>query len=154
MSGGVTGKTHCGESTQSHQHQRPDLLHKHPPPQTHITFIMSDNPLMGLAETIQTASIKRHPSPTHDINPSTAASKVEPVTIDTSPDSSDIEGAESDEIPVSVLRPVPRQSQLPPLPDLRFEQSYLASIKDAQSWQAVTYITLRDQVGTYGRDIR
>lgn len=35
---------------------------------------------------------------------------------------------------------------MPPLPDLRFEQSYLASIKDAKDWRFVTYITVRDQV--------
>lgn len=35
---------------------------------------------------------------------------------------------------------------MPPLPDLRFEQSYLASIKDAKDWKVVSYITIRDQV--------
>lgn len=36
--------------------------------------------------------------------------------------------------------------QLPPIPDLRFQQSYLASISKASSWQHVAWITLRDQV--------
>jgi hypothetical protein len=34
-----------------------------------------------------------------------------------------------------------------PLPDLRFEQSYLKSIENATTWQAVAYITVKDQVG-------
>jgi len=110
---------------------------------------MSDH-VIQLAETIQTASIKRHPSPTHDINPSTAASRKEPVRFDSSADLDDVlsdaEGAKEDEIPESVLRPAPRKSQLPPLPDLRFEQSYLASIQHADTWQRVAFITLRDQL--------
>jgi hypothetical protein len=48
--------------------------------------------------------------------------------------------------PSRVLRPVHRRQNLPPLPDLRFEQSYLASIKDADSWGRVAWITTRDQV--------
>ncbi|KAG9381372.1 DUF1770-domain-containing protein [Pyrenophora tritici-repentis] len=35
---------------------------------------------------------------------------------------------------------------MPPLPDLRFEQSYLKSIEQAEGWQGVLWITLRDQV--------
>ncbi|KAF2757031.1 hypothetical protein EJ05DRAFT_477257 [Pseudovirgaria hyperparasitica] len=31
---------------------------------------------------------------------------------------------------------------------MRFEQSYLKSIEQAQGWQGVTYITIRDQVYT------
>ena len=117
------------------------------------TANMSDNPLIQLAETIQTASINRHPSPAHDMNPSTAASRKIPVRFDSSPDSSDLQSAEeadSNEIPLGVLRPEPRRSQLPPLPDLRFEQSYLASIQQAENWQKVAYITMRDQVGCTG----
>ena len=110
---------------------------------------MSDH-VLQFAETLQTASIKRHPSPSHDINPSTAASRKEPVRFESDPDLDDVlsdaENADEDEIPESVLRPVPRKAQLPPLPDLRFEQSYLASIKDADTWQKVAFITIRDQV--------
>lgn len=103
--------------------------------------------ILQLAETIQTAHINRAPDPAHDINPSTAASYKEPVQLASSPDPSDIPSdLEEDEIPVSVLRPTPRRAQLPPLPDLRFEQSYLASIQSANGWQMVTYITMRDQV--------
>ncbi|KAF2222626.1 hypothetical protein BDZ85DRAFT_130365 [Elsinoe ampelina] len=105
---------------------------------------MSDAAIQ-IAETIQTASIKRHPSPTHDINPSTAASEKRPVVVDDDV-LSEVEEAEDDEIPVSVLRPAPRRSNLPPLPDLRFEQSYLASIQNADTWQRVAFITVKDQV--------
>jgi hypothetical protein len=53
---------------------------------------------------------------------------------------------DEDEIPISVLNPVPRKQTMPPLPDLRFEQSYLKSIEKAESWKGVAWITLRDQV--------
>jgi Autophagy receptor ATG43 len=96
-----------------------------------------------IAGTLQSASINRHPDPRHDLNPSTAASKKEPVTVAPTSDLSDVE---EDEIPVSVLRPIPRRQTLPPLPDLRFEQSYLRSIEKAQTWGAISWITFRDQV--------
>jgi hypothetical protein len=96
-----------------------------------------------IASTIQAASINRHPDPRHDLNPSTAASKKDPVTISSSVDISD---AEEDEIPASVLRPIPRRQTLPPLPDLRFEQSYLKSIEKAETWGAISWITFRDHV--------
>lgn len=98
------------------------------------------------AETLQTAHIKHEPSVKHDLAPSTAADRKERVELDTSPDEDDASAVEEDEIPTSILRPAPRRPQMPPLPDLRFEQSYLASIKDASNWQMVSYITIRDQV--------
>ena len=97
---------------------------------------------LEVASTIQSASIEPNPAPKHDVNPSTAASGKEPVTV-ASPPLSDID---SDEVPLSVLRPAPRPHHLPPLPDLRFEQSYLKSIDKAQSAWGVAYITLRDQL--------
>ena len=103
-----------------------------------------------LAETIQTAHVREEPSIDHDVNPSTAASQRQPVRFDGLPsedDLSDADEVEEDEIPVSLLRPTPRRPQMPPLPDLRFEQSYLASIKEAKDWRVVTFITVRDQVG-------
>ncbi|TKA78157.1 hypothetical protein B0A49_01944 [Cryomyces minteri] len=112
---------------------------------------MNDLPLQ-IGETIQTASINRAPSPHHDLNPSTAASRKQPVRFSSASSSDDIDGLSDDdddddgEIPLSALRPQPRKAQLPPLPDLRFEQSYLASIKDAEGWARITYITVRDQV--------
>ncbi|KAI9877062.1 MAG: hypothetical protein M1830_004912 [Pleopsidium flavum] len=96
------------------------------------------NPALQIAETIQTASINRHPSPHHDINPSTSASKKQPVTIH-SPTS-------ESSIPYSTIKPLPRKTTLPPLPDLRFEQSYLASLKGADTWGRVVWITVRDQL--------
>lgn len=101
------------------------------------------NPALGIAETIQTASIRRHPSPRHDLNPSTAASKKEPVEAadsDTASISTDVVD------PSRMIRPVARRPQLPPLPDLRFEQSYLASLNGAETWQRIAWITVRDQV--------
>jgi len=99
------------------------------------------------AETIQTAHIVGRPSTEHDVAPATAAEGKEPVQFDHSDDlDGDASDVEEDEVPVSMLRPTPRRPQMPPLPDLRFEQSYLASIKDAKGWQGVAFITLRDQV--------
>lgn len=105
------------------------------------------------AETIQTAHINKEPSRDHDLNPSTAASQKEPVQLRRSPSTdvvSELDDADGEEVPLSVLRPTPRKAQLPPLPDLRFEQSYLASIKDTKSWQGVAYVTIRDQVNVHG----
>lgn len=105
----------------------------------------SDIP-MQIAQTIQDAHLNRAPSAAHDINPSTAADTREPVRLVVEDGDSD----DDDDIPVSVLRPQPRGgrhfSHLPPIPDLRFEQSYLHSIKDAKSWWMVAWITTRDQV--------
>ncbi|RAO70873.1 uncharacterized protein BHQ10_006885 [Talaromyces amestolkiae] len=98
---------------------------------------------LGIAETIQSASIKRHPSPRHDINPSTAASEKVPYE---EADPSDAASITSDILDQPVLRPVARRRDLPPLPDLRFEQSYLASLRGADTWQRVAWITVRDQV--------
>jgi len=103
------------------------------------------NAPMEIASAIQSTSINRHPSPKLDLNPSTAASQKQPVTIACSPAESDVAG---DEIPLSVLRPMPRRTTMPPLPDLRFEQSYLKSIEGAKSWKGVLWITFRDQVSS------
>lgn len=101
-----------------------------------------------VAETIQTAHIKHEPSVEHDLAPETAADKKETVELDHTPDLDDVSDVEEDQIPTSILTPTPRRPTMPPLPDLRFEQSYLASIKDAQNWRGVTYITVRDQVNS------
>ncbi|RMZ89907.1 hypothetical protein DV736_g2862, partial [Chaetothyriales sp. CBS 134916] len=84
---------------------------------------MSANPATELGSAIQSVSIKQDPSPEHDINPSTATSKKELVDL-----------------------PRPRRKSFPKLPDFRFEQSYLASIKNAKNNTEVALITLRDQV--------
>ncbi|KAN0103117.1 DUF1770 domain containing protein [Hyaloscypha variabilis] len=120
---------------------------------------MSSSLPLQIAETIQTTSIKRNPSPTHDVNPSTAASRKEPVEISQQPPVSDssvekyaydeddaIDDDNEEDIPYSVLKPTPRRASFGPLPDLRFEQSYLASIAGADSRWKVLYITARDQV--------
>merc|ERR1711977_253297 len=126
----------------------------------HSTYTakMEDSLPMEIASTIQSASINRAPSPTHDLNPSTAASQKQPVSLSHSDpsldkyaydsegiDGSDLEDGEED-IPYSVLKPVPRRQSFGPLPDLRFEQSYLASIAGADSNWKVAYITFRDQL--------
>lgn len=100
---------------------------------------------MNIASTIQSASLNRHPSPAHDLNPSTAASFKQPVSPTISISSDD------NSIPYSTLKPVPRSSNLPPLPDLRFEQSYLASLHDVESWKGVLWVTGRDQVSWKGK---
>ena len=123
---------------------------------------MSSNLPLEIAETIQTASIKSDPSPEHDLNPSTSASQKAPAALSkaSASDSSclnkyiyedeDIEAVigeeEEEDIPYSVIKPIPRRTEFPPLPDLRFEQSYLASIAGANTRWKVAYITFRDQV--------
>ena len=103
---------------------------------------MAHNPAMELASAIQSVSIKRNPSPHHDVNPSTAASKKEPATLHSPTHSI----SSADSIPSDVIRERPRRKSFPPIPDFRFEQSYLASIKSAETWWQVAYITMRDQV--------
>nr|RBQ97662.1 hypothetical protein FVER53263_08269 [Fusarium verticillioides] len=91
-----------------------------------------------LAATIQAASIERNPDPALDTNPPTAADRRRPVTLEhvkhEHDDGIDDEDEDEEDIPYSVLRPAPRHSHLPPLPDLRFEQSYLRSISKADTW--------------------
>ncbi|OQV05811.1 hypothetical protein CLAIMM_10481 [Cladophialophora immunda] len=102
-----------------------------------------------IASTIQSAHIKHDPSPEHDINPSTAASKKLPAEVETiSPPRSrshSPSGSEST-LPSDIIRPRPRSRSFPPIPDFRFEQSYLASIKSADSNWKIAFITIRDQV--------
>ena len=106
---------------------------------------MASSVPLQLAETIQTAHIRRQPSPEHDIAPSTAADKKAPVRLDEiKPADGELDG--DDDIPYGVIKPRRRSTQLPPLPDLRFEQSYLHSIANANSWGAVAWVTVRDQV--------
>lgn len=103
-----------------------------------------------LASTLQAASIEHHPDPKLDSNPPTAAGRSQRVTLEHAKhghdDSIDEDDEDEEDIPYSVLRPAPRHSNLPPLPDLRFEQSYLRSISNADTWWKVALITTRDQV--------
>ena len=112
-----------------------------------LQIIMSSIPTQ-IAETIQAGHISRHPDPIRDNAPPTAAEKREPVSLHTSKrEYGDVDDADDDdEIPSSVLRPLPRAHNLPPIPDLRFEQSYLHSISAAETWWKVLLITARDQV--------
>ncbi|QSZ35636.1 hypothetical protein DSL72_008506 [Monilinia vaccinii-corymbosi] len=111
---------------------------------------MSSSVPLEIASTIQSASIKRNPSPNHDINPSTAAFSKEPVSVHPEyayGDKDSIDGGEEvEDIPCDVIRPLPRRASFPPIPDLRFEQSYLASIAHADTYWKVAFITIRDQV--------
>ncbi len=130
---------------------------------------MSSSIPLQLAETIQTAHINPSPSPSHDLNPSTATSKLEPVDLepvytddsksddidevdDDEEEDDDEDETEDEELYRSRVKPRPRgrggRHQLPPMPDLRFEQSYLWSIRNADSWAKVAWITVRDQVSS------
>ena len=120
-----------------------------------------------IASTLQTASIKHDPDPAYDLDPSTSASKKRPVQISnveplrrlssydpTShpprtpyPTQFNVPASHSDDdIPMSVIQPAPRHHNLPPLPDMRFEQSYLARIKHCQSAYSVAWVTFLDHV--------
>ncbi|KAM7215814.1 Fungal protein of unknown function (DUF1770) domain containing protein [Rhypophila decipiens] len=149
---------------------------------------------LQLAETIQTAHINKDPSAEHDINPSTATSKREPVTLEQSEEQEKAPVASSEKVeirtketttehykslfqqnlhhggkdeldtdeeddelqlvdeetqPFSILHGKSRSRRgrhLPPLPDLRYEQSYLHSIREADTWWKIGLITARDQV--------
>ncbi|KAL4919414.1 hypothetical protein BDW62DRAFT_178873 [Aspergillus aurantiobrunneus] len=102
------------------------------------------DPAIRTAETIQTASINRAPSATRDVNPPTSASEKKPAV--------ELYPSDADSIPSDLVdrhrafRSITRRHTLPPLPDLRFEQSYLASLKGADTWGRVAWITIRDQV--------
>lgn len=120
---------------------------------------MSSSLATEIAGTIQAGHIERHPDPMHDLAPATASETREPVSLHAletesyTADRDDLSIDDDDDdddtdIPYSVLRPMPRSNGLPPLPDLRFEQSYLHSIANADTWVKVALITLRDQVGT------
>ncbi|KAH6850096.1 hypothetical protein B0I37DRAFT_370727 [Chaetomium sp. MPI-CAGE-AT-0009] len=123
---------------------------------------MSGSIPLQLAETVQTAHINREPSPRHDLNPSTAASRKEPVRLEpVAPEdgSADEEGSSADDeedetedekiYHRSRITPRPRRHNFPPMPDLRFEQSYLSSIRNADTWWKVGWITARDQVSLF-----
>lgn len=110
--------------------------------QRRLTSLSMSSAPMNIASAIQSASIKRHPSPHHDLNPSTAASSKQPVE----PASPTSVSSDANSIPESALKPTPRRANLPPLPDMRFEQSYLASLQGAESYWTIAWITGRDHV--------
>lgn len=123
-----------------HQQSQQQLL----PPANCLT-IMAE-PASEIAGTVQATSVNPDPSPAHDINPTTSASEKQHVPESAIMD--DTDSIPSDVVdPSRMVRTMVRQKHLPPLPDLRFEQSYLASLKDADTWGRVAWITIRDQVG-------
>ncbi|EFX02918.1 duf1770 domain containing protein [Grosmannia clavigera kw1407] len=124
---------------------------------------------LQLAETIQTAHMRPNPSVLLDAAPSTAADRKEAVVLEDLDDLDldvdldlDLEGddekrraADDDDLlpySYSAIRPwKPHHGgrfghQLPALPDLRFEQSYLHSVARADRWWKVALITARDQM--------
>ncbi|KAI9683810.1 MAG: mitochondrial peripheral inner membrane protein [Trizodia sp. TS-e1964] len=89
---------------------------------------MAASPAATLTSTIQSLSLNRAPSPTHDLAPRSSLTTSHPSAAHASP------------------RPPRPRAHLPPLPDLRFEQSYLRSIAGVCGWRSVLYVTVRDQV--------
>ncbi|KAI9746510.1 MAG: hypothetical protein M1818_000223 [Claussenomyces sp. TS43310] len=83
---------------------------------------MSSSLPLQIAETIQTASINRNPDPARDLNPTTSASRKQPVSVshhDHPPSSSldsdafedidadeELDGADEDDIPYDVFLPL------------------------------------------------
>lgn len=156
-----------GQALDDCSHSKPPLSTTHGTSTIEIRISALDVPLVGseaasllvmdpasvaaeVAETIQAGHIRHHPDIYVDGAPSTAADQKERVTVE-SPHLGDDDLLhdleDEDDIPYSVLRPVPKtHSNLPPLPDLRFEQSYLRSIAKADTWWKVMLVTARDQV--------
>jgi hypothetical protein len=104
----------------------------------------STSAALELASAVQSGSIKAHPT-ARDLAPSSVLDSVL-AAVDSAADSDsdplDLAGSGS-----GPLGPAARARRpLPPLPDMRFEQSYLASVRGAGSARAVAWITLRDQV--------
>jgi hypothetical protein len=114
-----------------------------------------------LASTVQAGHIQPHPSVAHDANPSSTFSEKKTVTLQDELDAVDDEvddeqesinslDAEDEALYTRGRRLIPRfprrPHHLPPMPDLRFEQSYLHSIRNADTWWKVVWITVRDQV--------
>jgi hypothetical protein len=129
---------------------------------------MSNTIPLQIAEKIQVAIINQSPDLAHEINPPTTTSTKQPVAshgqleessygevgsddIEADIDDGDDgeEDADAEDVSYDVIRPLPRRASLPPLPDLRFEQSYMTSIAGATTYWKVAYITIRDQVRVY-----
>lgn len=137
------------------QPSRADIIvgENHPRLQENRTVIMDgglEDVAMQAAETLQTAHINHNPTRA-DLAPDTSVDKKIAVEFDRSGDVDSMAGeVDEDEVPLSILRPLPEDNRHAPrhlqLPDLRFEQSYLKSIENAENWGVVAYITLKDQV--------
>ncbi|KAF3916936.1 hypothetical protein ABW21_db0208363 [Orbilia brochopaga] len=124
---------------------------------------MTDVPFLAAQSALTDAHIRHDPTLESSIAPPTAAETkilTPSDTYDEDHDSVDLEDDPSDDDDVaSITSSILYQSQhtldraihrpLPPLPDLRFEQSYLASIKNAaadRKYWLVAMITVRDQL--------
>lgn len=109
---------------------------------------MSDVLPVAAQTVAQDTHIVRNPSPRRDVAPSTAADTK--IHVDHHGiDDSDDEDARSISSSIADYESGRRRGrkQLPPLPDLRFEQSYLASIAPAQGvWWKIALITAKDQL--------
>ncbi|KAL7275156.1 hypothetical protein RUND412_001918 [Rhizina undulata] len=118
---------------------------------------MSDIPTLAAETLLQDTHIR--PASPSDTRPSTAFdSKPTPITLhedlnrslglDDDDDEEDDDARSHASISSSVLNYDPHRRGPPPkLPDLRFEQSYLASIVPAEGvWWKIALITLKDQV--------
>ncbi|KAF4585701.1 duf1770 domain containing protein [Ophiocordyceps camponoti-floridani] len=90
-----------------------------------MAYLPGDMVIGDLAATVQAGHINTHPDPHLDVAPSTAAEKKQAYKAH---DEIDIDD-QGDEIPY-----------------LRFEQSYLHSIANADTWWKVMLITVRDQM--------
>ncbi|RPA87375.1 hypothetical protein BJ508DRAFT_357788 [Ascobolus immersus RN42] len=106
---------------------------------------MSDIPLVAAEAVAQDATIPEHHEPRvqHHDEESTTHPFTRPSHLNRSPSVSSFSS--------SILYPERRSKrtrvQHPPLPDLRFEQSYLRSIQAADGdWKKIVWITIRDQV--------
>ncbi|KAK6353519.1 hypothetical protein TWF696_005482 [Orbilia brochopaga] len=123
---------------------------------------MSDVPFLAAQSALTDAHIRHNPTPESSIAPSTAADSktiLTPSHDSYSSHSEDLEDDLDDDDVASITSSILYQSHhtldraihrpLPPLPDLRFEQSYLASIKNASAqgkYWLVALITVRDQL--------
>lgn len=116
---------------------------------------MAMNPANELVSALQSVHIREKPSIEHDIAPETSVDRKVPIDIIPSDEAQASPGSSrssrslssaSSTIPSDIIRARPRRRTLPPFPDFRFEQSYLASIKNATSNWQVAYITIRDQL--------
>ncbi|KAL1957686.1 hypothetical protein VTO42DRAFT_5663 [Malbranchea cinnamomea] len=96
---------------------------------------MSDD-VIQLAETVQTASLRSRRSPERTRRRDHHLHRI--------PSASDAASFDTDIVPLS--RTAKTLSKRPPIPDLRFEQSYLASLRCADTWGRIAWITTRDQV--------
>jgi len=108
-----------------------------------------DRAVVDIVETLQSSHINTHPDVAYDLNPSTAASKKAPVRFRARSAESLPSIESDDEIPIDILEPQPRRTNMPPLPDFRFEQSYLARIKpyvDTGNYKMVVWQTVYDNV--------